>query len=148
MIFISHRGNIHGKEKEKENTKLHINRALDAGFDVEIDIRFLNNNLYLGHDNCQEKIDINYLKNKKFWCHAKDLQSLEIMINNDIHCFFHDQDDYTLTSKKFIWAYPGKLGKKKAIAVLPELNKTEIQSFDGICSDIIFKYRKDFFQND
>ena len=34
--------------------------------------------------------------------------------------FWHQNDDYTITSKGYIWAYPGKKLNKNAIYVLPE----------------------------
>ena len=38
MIFIAHRGNTKGPNKELENTPGYIDEALDNGFDVEVDI--------------------------------------------------------------------------------------------------------------
>jgi hypothetical protein len=57
-----------------------------------------------------------------------------------VHCFFHNNDDYTLTSEGFIWAYPGKMGEKKTIAVMPADN-FDISNYEGVCSDNIEKYR-------
>mgnify|MGYP005995747501 FL=1 len=51
MIFISHRGNINGIIKERENTVSYINEALSTGFNVEVDIWYKNKSFYLGHDN-------------------------------------------------------------------------------------------------
>ena len=37
-----------------------------------------------------------------------------------INCFWHQQDNYTITSKKFVWAYPGFHGSSdRTIAVKP-----------------------------
>ena len=41
MKFISHRGNINGKNESMENHPLAIQTALNAGFDVEIDVWFV-----------------------------------------------------------------------------------------------------------
>ena len=38
MILISHRGNMNGIEKTKENTIEQINLALSKGYDVEVDV--------------------------------------------------------------------------------------------------------------
>ena len=38
MILISHRGNIDGVNKLKENKINYINEAIKNGFDVEIDV--------------------------------------------------------------------------------------------------------------
>ena len=38
MIYISHRGNIEGKSEKNENNPEYIMKAVDKGFDVEIDV--------------------------------------------------------------------------------------------------------------
>ena len=58
MILISHRGNINGKINELENNPDYINDALIIGYDVEIDIWVINNELFLGHDEPVHNIDI------------------------------------------------------------------------------------------
>ena len=45
MYFISHRGNINGIQKERENDPLYINEAINKGYDVEVDVRFEKNKL-------------------------------------------------------------------------------------------------------
>jgi hypothetical protein len=45
---------------------------------------------------------------------------------NLLNYFFHQEDDITLTSKGYIWAYPGKQPIKNSIAVMPELNKDDL----------------------
>jgi len=50
MRLISHRGNINGKNLERENSFPYIQEALQLGYEVEIDIWVINNEVYLGHD--------------------------------------------------------------------------------------------------
>ena len=38
MILISHRGNLFGADKERENSPKIIESAIGQGFDVEIDV--------------------------------------------------------------------------------------------------------------
>ena len=38
MILISHRGNIDGPNEVRENSPYYIMEALEAGYDVEIDL--------------------------------------------------------------------------------------------------------------
>ena len=47
MKFISHRGNIETINAEEENNPTYIEKAIQLGFDVEIDLRVENNKLYL-----------------------------------------------------------------------------------------------------
>ena len=141
MIKISHRGNISGPNHSLENNPKYILDAIKNGFDVEIDVRHhFFDGLYLGHDYPKYKIDINFLKNDKLWCHAKDLRSLRLMLNNNIRCFWHQNDDYTLTSNNLIWTYPEKTICEKTIIVCR--NKVETVAFKdsnvyGICTDYV-----------
>jgi hypothetical protein len=143
MILISHRGNLDGSFPNKENSPEYIKKALLKGFDVEIDVWFVNSCFFLGHDEPKYKINIDFLENKKLWCHAKNLNALDKMLNNkNIHCFWHQNDDYTLTSNGFIWTYPNKKIANNSIAVLPELFKDwDVNDSFGICSDFVIKYK-------
>ncbi len=148
MILISHRGNIDGKRETFENHPSYIKIALENGFDVEIDVWYKNNKWYLGHDEPQHEIDLDYLRNKKFWCHAKNIEALNKMLKEDIHCFWHQEDDVTLTSKGYMWTYPGKKLTDYSIAVLPELNNDNSitmlpKKVLGICSDYVVNYKEE-----
>ena len=145
MIFISHRGNIDGKYPEFENNPIQIDRALKNGFDVEIDVWCIDNRWYLGHDSPEHEITISYLKDDRFWCHAKNIEALNKMLKEDIHCFWHQEDDVTLTSKGYMWTYPGEQLTDNSISVLPEKNNDNSltmlpKNISGICSDYIISY--------
>ena len=77
------------------------------------------------------------------WCHAKDFKTLDQIRNVDCHYFWHQEDDYTLTSKGFVWVYPGKQLIKNCIAVLPEEYKQDLSICYGVCTDNVKKYYKD-----
>ena len=98
---------------------------------------------WLGHDEPTEAVDREWLKDNDLWCHAKNYNALEAMMAMGIHCFFHQKDDYTLTSYGYMWAYPGKPGGVKTIAVHPEkLSLPEVKKFAGICGDNITTYKE------
>ena len=144
MILISHRGNINGKNKNRENSIEYISEALNLGFDVEIDVWYKDGEWFLGHDDPENYVVLDFLKNDKLWCHAKNIEALNKMLYYpQIHCFWHQEDDVTLTSRNFIWTYPGKPLTESSIVVLPELNsKTTIlpPNIFGVCSDYILNY--------
>jgi hypothetical protein len=143
MILISHRGNIEGPNKDKENSTDYIEEALKLGFDVEIDVWCDKDNWYLGHDSPKYKIKLSYLKNKRLWCHAKNIEALERMTSySDIHSFWHQEDDVTLTSRNFLWTYPGKPLTSNSICVKPESGGETPKNVLGICSDYINRWRK------
>jgi len=141
MLLISHRGNINGIENENENKPEYLIDAIEKGFDVEVDVRFENNKFFLGHDCSQYKIKKEFLLNKKVWCHAKTPEALFELDKINAHYFWHQEDDYTITSKGFIWTYPGKELLSLSICVLPEAAKYKKIQCLGICSDYIEKYK-------
>ena len=147
MILISHRGNLNGKVKDENKPNL-IEEVISLGFDVEVDLRLSEKILFLGHDFPQYQISVEWLKKKSnhLWVHCKDLKTLEFLSNhkilNTLNYFFHDNDEATITSKGYLWVYPGLQPVKNSIAVLPELNNENISTCTGICSDYITNYKK------
>lgn len=146
MILISHRGNLTGKNPEYENTPIYIRQAADRGYTVEIDVwGSRNGGLFLGHDSANFHISVDFLKSGPYVIHAKNHVAIEPLQYHNLHWFWHDTDDYTITSNGWVWAYPDKPSAgRNCIAVLPEINQTPITGFAGICSDYIEDYAVDF----
>jgi len=143
MKLISHRGNINGRLPEQENNPDYILSAIKSGFDVEVDVWYEKSKLYLGHDEPTHFIDIGFLKSDKLWCHCKNIDALYFLLENKIHCFFHDQDKATLTSQGYIWTYPGQKLTEKSICVMPEKSSWSIPGdISGICSDYISNFKE------
>jgi hypothetical protein len=149
MIYISHRGNINGKDPNLENHPEYINNAINEGYDVEVDVWYVDDKWYLGHDYPQWEIDLHWISKRsdKLWVHCKNIEALERLANTskldtaDINFFWHEEDTATLTSFNYIWAYPGKQPIKGSIAVMPELYDDDVSKCIGICSDVIKKYK-------
>ena len=140
MILIAHRGNINGPYPESENRPDYIELAIQAGYDVEIDVWFENACFCLGHDEPQYEVSMKWLlKNKdKLWCHAKDIITFRALLDLKMHTFIHDSDDAALTSKGYIWVYPGIKIVPDSICVLPEWSNQVVPDYcGGICSDFI-----------
>jgi len=146
MLFIAHRGNINGPSLE-ENKPDYIISAIEKGYDVETDIWLVNNTLFLGHDKPQYEIDLNFLEKykDKLWCHAKNMDALHFLLENKLHCFWHQEDDYTITSKGIVWAYPNK--QTTGIYVMPERNNTLVsKDSQGVCTDYPEYYKENLSQ--
>ena len=148
MKLISHRGNLSGQQTEYENRPSYIETAINLGYDVEIDVRIKDNKLFLGHDEPQYQLDIDWLEkhHTKLWLHCKDIEIIQKFneLNNRasyLNYFWHENDTVTITSKGYLWAYPGKQPIKGSIAVLPELNNDNIDLAYGVCSDVIEQYK-------
>lgn len=136
MIIIAHRGNLNGPNPNLENRPDYILSALVEGYDAEIDVWCIENQWFLGHDAPQYHIPLYYLFNDHLWCHAKNLEAFERMLDmKNIHCFWHDKDDYTLTSKGYIWAYPNKQLYSNGILVTQGENIPDNFKAQGICTD-------------
>ena len=145
MLWISHRGNIWGKQPDRENHPVYIFEALAEGYWCEIDVWKTASGIALGHDEPQYTVNPNMLTIDRLVCHAKNKEALAYMLDmGNVHCFWHDSDDYTLTSENWIWAYPGKpsVGNNCYIA-LPEIYNDDVSQYAGVCSDIIGKYRNE-----
>ena len=140
MFFISHRGNLNGPEPENENSIEYIKKALDKNFDVEIDLWFKDSKFYLGHDLPKDHVTIEFLMNKKFWIHAKNLECFYELSNHDVNYFWHEEDKIIITSKGYFWNYPGTKLSPKSICVLPEKNNIKKIDCLGYCSDYIMEY--------
>jgi hypothetical protein len=149
MKLIAHRGNIDGPNPSKENSPEYIDFAIQLGYNVEIDVRCEDNQFYLGHNDPQYYVPMTWLVKRKdnLWIHCKDLKSLDVFSNSpvDFNYFWHQEDDFTLTSKNYIWTYPGKPYTYKSIIVMPELFVSDIDRLTdlkvyncfAICSDYI-----------
>lgn len=137
MIVISHRGNLRGPVKETENSVDQIHFALALGLHCEVDVWCIDNKYFLGHDYPQYEVSDDFLLTPKLWCHAKNLEAFNSMLKDEVECvFWHQADDFTLTSNKFIWTYPGKpVSERSVIVDLSENWRDNKYNCFGVCSD-------------
>lgn len=145
MILISHRGNTNGKFESWENEPTYIDKAISEGYNVEVDVWYKDNTLWLGHDKPDYVVDFRWFRDRlsKLWVHCKNIDAVIYFkeCGNDINFFWHETDTLTLTSNGFIWVYPGKQPIKNSIAVMPEINNDNTIDCLGICSDYIERYQ-------
>ena len=151
MKFIAHRGNLTGSNPLRENSIDYIEEAISEGFDVEIDLRVEDDQCYLGHDDPQYFVTMEWLRKYKdaLWIHCKNREALEKMSTSvvEFNYFWHETDCYTITSRGVGWVYPGKQPYSNSIIVMPEisdLNEEYIKQSYGICTDKAIYYR-DFY---
>ena len=60
MLLIAHRGNLNGPDPINENKPETIKNVINMGYDCEIDVRYINNELFLGHDNPDYKTNLSF----------------------------------------------------------------------------------------
>lgn len=137
MLIISHRGNLNGPTPELENNPDHITQVLKK-YHVEVDVWKINDWVYLGHDEPQYVIYDEFFKHKRLWCHAKNIEAFEYLIKKKTKCFYHNTDDYTLTSNGYVWTFPGKPVIKRSIIVdkSKDWKKKNYECY-GVCVDYV-----------
>lgn len=141
MILIAHRGNTAGPSS-LENSPEQINNAINLGFDVEVDVRYINGEWWLGHDEPNYKISsLNMFDCSRIWWHCKNFEALTELNGSNLNYFWHQEDDHTLTSKGFIWTYPGKEVGNTNVIVMPEtvmsVSDIKLLKCFAICSDYV-----------
>jgi len=143
MIIISHRGNIREPIPDKENRPSYIDCAIGNGYHVEIDVRSINGELWLGHDEPQYKIDHNWLDKRRnyLWIHCKNLEAAKECWA--YHSFCHNGDPFTYTSTGHIWLHDLSMKIDERVIIplidIEDLTKFNPNNFSdspfGICTD-------------
>ena len=144
MKIISHRGNIRGRVPSRENAPSYIDCALGNGYDVEIDVNYVNGELWLGHDEPQYKVTHTWIQERSqyLWLHCKDFESAKECWKYQAFC--HSCDPFIYTSNGKIWLHGenDNLYTLDDMTIIPVINKQESISFNtangvpfGVCTD-------------
>ncbi len=151
MLKISHRGNLRGPDVGSENRPEHVASLVRNGFEVEVDVRTSPDGrfLFLGHDEPQYAISESFLQLPGLWCHAKDYGALQRLSALNVHYFWHDTEDLTLTSNRVPWVHPRiNVEKfplelvKRLVLVLPEKSPTDkdfVKRCYAVCTDYVLE---------
>ncbi len=144
MILISHRGNTSQINIELENTEDYIDAAIAKGYEVEIDIWKVDAELYLGHDEPENKVDLKWLEKRKdsLWIHTKNRAALEFFVESarDFKFFWHTVDPLMLTSNGKIWAHDYEDVENEQLCIVPLLSLEQVEAavvrpWYAICTD-------------
>ena len=136
--LISHIVNLDGPQ-EQDNVISQLEEVAKTML-VEVDVWYLDHGWYLGHDGPERAVSFDFISNPNFILHAKNLNALYKLTGTNLHYFWHQEDDFTLTSKQLIWTYPRKEVTPRSIVVCQtaeeaiEYSKKELW---GICTDYI-----------
>ena len=132
-----------GPDFQLENRPWQIMYALGLGFHCEVDVWYVKSKWYLGHDGPSYEVPYEFLETPNLWIHAKNLGALYVLsANRSLNFFWHQNDDFTLTSQGDIWTYPGKPLTRDSIMVMPEWEDATLANTVGvkclgICSDFV-----------
>lgn len=154
MKIISHRGNVSGPIANRENRPSYIDCAIQLGYDVEIDVRYIDGNLWLGHDMPDFKIEESWIipRMEKLWFHCKNLSAVENLrkISPNIKTFCHSSDPFVLVSSGNVWVHDLSLPLYPH-CIIPLLSSYDIKSFiaehrlddvGAICTDYVFQVKR------
>lgn len=143
-LLIAHRGNVNGRFGYYENRPDYVSEALLAGYNAEIDVWYINNVLYLGHDEPQYEIGYEFLLKRGLWIHCKNIYAMELLGGTGINAFIHEKG-IVITPSGHLWTEPGCQLTKKSIAVMPETaTRWDISNASGICTDYVLIYKNQF----
>lgn len=144
MKVIAHRGNLNGPNANEENRPSYINNAIKSGYDVEIDVWYVDNKWYLGHDDPRYHVSYDFLIGSNLWLHAKNGDAFYYLLQDKLcNVFWHTNEDWVLTSKNYIWTYPNKFLYENSVCVMPELGYNgNLKACYAICTDYPFDYEQ------
>ncbi len=149
MILIAHRGHFAGARTSPENTPSAIEAVMHhlPGVSVEIDVWYISDHWYLGHDQPEHAVspDLLNLYFSRLWMHAKNAAALYQCVQRGWRCFAHDQDRYVLTSNRHIWTFPDRETEltSDSILVMPEWITEDVREYAhqkiwGVCTDLVY----------
>jgi hypothetical protein len=144
MRIISHRGNVSGPSPKYENSPEFIDSALSLGLDVEVDLRIVNNNFFLGHDNPDFEVSIDWLNQRKknLWIHTKNFNAFEqlLELNNNFIFFYYTLEPLVLISNGKIWCHQIENITNPPNCIAPLISKASLleekrTNWFGVCTD-------------
>ena len=142
-MYIAHRGNLEGRLSEHENDPNYIDNAINQGYMVEVDLWCFDGNLKLGHDEKFHHVPSEWLfyRNTSILNHCKNPAAFDYCLKNNLHAFWHTEEDYVQTTLGYTVGYPGKepVGNKFILGV-PE----RVYALDDIKHRITFGVMSDY----
>lgn len=141
MLKIAHRGNTNGPNHLLENSPNYLLSAISQGYDVEVDVWVVGTSIYFGHDApIWGEIGLDFLSElaPHAWFHCKNVQALEFFNTNypKYRYFWHQDDEYTITSNGIIWVAPTAVAPSNSILVTSKLSDTPSTLY-GACVDYV-----------
>lgn len=142
MLFISHRGNLNGPIPERENSPDYIQEAIDAGFMVEVDVKIIDGEAFLGHGDKSYHVDLLWLRwhAKNLLLHLKNREAVWLISNyptTKFHYFCNEKDEFSITSHGYIlcWSkHPNRCGWGKH-CMLPLITAEDISEYSDCALD-------------
>lgn len=149
--FICHRGNLEHKELATENSPSLLDKRIADGYDVELDVWYKDDQLFLGHDAPEHPITFEWLmQSSKKYIHTKNAETLEYLLlrcgkeGYNPNIFYHTNDHYSLTTRNHIIVLPGQEILTGSVNMMPEMSpvlKDSSRAY-AVCSDSFSNFSK------
>ena len=145
MKIISHRGNIRGPVPGQENRPSYIDCAILGGTQVEVDIRFINDEFWLGHDTPDYLISPKWIEKRidSLWFHCKNIEAAQHLngIHSNVKYFCHTSESYVSTNTGLIWVHDMSLPLNEK-CIVPLLKESDIITYNdklvhAVCTDYV-----------
>lgn len=108
MRIISHRGNVLGPGSNCE--RHHVEAALLEGYDVELDVRFHEGRLWIGHDEPLYELPREWVLpavSSRLWFHAKDARAFDLLTRHGHRAFQHADEPFATVEPDGVrWLHP------------------------------------------
>jgi hypothetical protein len=149
--FICHRGNLKCKDLATENDPILLDKRIADGYDVELDVWYKDNELFLGHDEPEHRITFEWLmQSSKKYIHTKNAKTLEYLLlrcgkeGYNPNIFYHTVEHYSLTTRNHIIVLPGQEILEGSVNMMPEMSPSPKDSSKAyaVCSDSFSNFSK------
>jgi hypothetical protein len=137
-IIISHLGNIDGRNPDKENNPVYVEKALKAGWHVCVNVFFVNGGFILPHAGGNSPMPPSFFSKPRVWARAFNTDTADALCNINAHSIMFTGEFPALTSAQFIWTPPPHTLTARAIAYLPEIEDNgwlDLAEPAGLCSN-------------
>lgn len=138
--IISHRGNLIGPNPDLENKPTQIELA-SKFFIVEVDIRKIKNEYFLGHDFPQHCVSLEWLNKHKsrLFLHCKNNEAYSCNKLTEFHRFVHENENTVVCSKGYIIKHPNFKPVENSYNMMPEISEYEtietVLKSKAVCTD-------------
>lgn len=141
MKIISHRGNILGPNPTEENKPSYLDAAISQGFDVEVDVRVIDDKIYLGHDDPVYEVGMDWLLERRYslWIHCKNLKATSLLAPG-FRCFGSISDPFCFMTQGYVWLNDVEV-EPMDNCIVPLLHVDDIKRYKfmgkpwGVCTD-------------
>lgn len=148
MIKIANLGNTHGGVPKLQNTKAHLDSAIESGYGVKAEVWIVNKTLMIGDGFPTEEVRLSYLQDPRIWVRAMTLETYVSLYSQKVHVFWNNQDDFTFTNQGIKWANKG-VCTVDGIMYLPETSNIHMAQIAngslqplGVCSNDFYYLNK------